>query len=272
MAKSGKLEVANTFIADATAGEVGVFGEQAPQQNLALNQLLDARVAAIEALLASFGYTTTSGSPPADPVAWGQIGGTLGNQTDLVAALDDAAETSIQANGGSVAAFPTINFSGTGVSRSGNTIVIDSSAGLGLLGQGARVRKTGTQNITSGTQIAFNTVDFDDASIGAGGTGPITIPAGVTRAIITAQIVGQKFSPGVFSFALTRNGSTFASAGGASFSGHIQSAPVTLNATLTTGIINVAAGQVFGLQGSTGAGTHQVQANTWINMVVLRES
>jgi len=140
--------------------------------------------------------------------------------------------------------------------------------GIGLVGSGARVRRTSDQTAFPGQiTVQFNTTDFDDGNMVSSNV--LTVPSGVSRVIVTAQLRWQQNSTGNFSAFIRRNNSGFS--GQPIDNRYLADAPVGMAANLSTGILSVSAGDTFQLvSDNAGGSSSTIQSGTWMNMVVMK--
>ena len=135
-----------------------------------------------------------------------------------------------------------------------------------VAGSGARVRRSSSQSASAGveTTVAFDTTDYNDNSIAVSNV--LTVPAGVTRVVVTA---GGKFTlsaNGTHVVNIRKNNSAFNGAPQENRLHH--NTPYTAGITLTTGILNVTAGDTFQLTYNPGfSGT--IESGAWMNLQVI---
>ena len=110
-------------------------------------------------IVAADGSLENSGAPPGGTVVWGDIGGTLSNQTDLQGALNNKSDTGHGHNGNEVTIPGGIL---------GNAVAID--AGGNLIDAGTPPGGTGTTNLSntpSATEVTIESSSGVDTSIAA---------------------------------------------------------------------------------------------------------
>ena len=145
---------------------------------------------------------------------------------------------------------------------------LEGEEGLGLIGAGARVRRTSDQTAQIGdTTVSFDSTDFDDASISVSNV--LTVPTGVTRVIVTAGVRVLQNDSGLIAGRIEKNSSGFS--GQPNDQRLAPGAPVTPGFNLSTGEVNVSAGDTFQFVVTHALGGAQtILAGAWMNMVIMK--
>lgn len=155
-----------------------------------------------------------------------------------------------------------------------DTGLLADGNGTRLVGRGALATLTGSQSIpnNAGAILSWGGVDYDDAGIwSAGSPTRLTVPAGITRVRLTANIEWANASTGIRRLTVRKNGAAIGPAG---YSSTYATTAGNIVQGVAGAVVEVTAGQFFDLVAfqSSGAALNIVAVLTtasWFHMELM---